>query len=125
MVFPIIENSHCNRIHSSFTAVRCFDNGFVAKQPVAWKEYCEEYWLYDLQESMDRCTGRRDITEILLKTALNTIQSTTLTIYIRYTIPGSPKLVHLHSSVKEIGSFAKGKRTNTLFFNENHTLLPT
>ena len=28
-----------------------------------------------LQESMDRCNGRRDITEILLKTALNTIQS--------------------------------------------------
>ena len=28
----------------------------------------------ELQKSMDRCTGHRDITEILLKTALNTIQ---------------------------------------------------
>ena len=28
------------------------------------------------QESMDRCNGNYDITEILLKTALNTIQST-------------------------------------------------
>ena len=43
-------------------------------QPVAWKEYCAKYWLKELQESMDRCTGRRDITKILLKAALNTIQ---------------------------------------------------
>ena len=33
------------------------------------------YWLKELQESMDRRTGRRDVTEILLKAALNTIQS--------------------------------------------------
>ena len=62
-------------MHSSLTAVRCFDNGYVGKQPVAWKEYCAEYWLKELLESMNRCTGRRDITEILLKTALITIQS--------------------------------------------------
>ena len=62
------------RIHSSFTVVRCFDIGYVGKQPVAWKEYCAEYWLKELQESMDRCYGSNDITEILLKTALNTIQ---------------------------------------------------
>ena len=31
--------------------------------------------LKEFQESMDRCTGRRDVTEILLKTALNTLQS--------------------------------------------------
>ena len=43
---------------SSLTAVRCFDNGYVGKQPVARKEYCAEYWLKELQESMDRCTGR-------------------------------------------------------------------
>ena len=67
-------DSHCKRIHSSLTAVR-FDNGYVGKQPVAWKEYWAEYWLKELQESIDRCTGRRDITEILLKSALNTIQS--------------------------------------------------
>ena len=30
--------------------------------------------LKELQESMDNCAGRRDITEILLKTALITIQ---------------------------------------------------
>ena len=34
-----------------------------------------EYWLKELQESMDRCTGPCDIIEILLKMALNTIQS--------------------------------------------------
>ena len=47
----------------------------MRKQPVAWKEHCAEYWLKELQESMDRCTCRRDITEILLKMALNTVQS--------------------------------------------------
>ena len=57
------------------TTIRCFHNDYVGKQPVAWKEYCAEYWLKELQESMYRCTGRRDMTEILFKTALNTIQS--------------------------------------------------
>ena len=59
----------------TLTAVRCFCNGYVGKQPLAWKEYCVEHWLKELQESMDRCTDRSDITEILLNTALNTIQS--------------------------------------------------
>ena len=49
-------------------AVRCC-------KPVAWKEYCLEYWLKELKESMDRCTGRCGITEILSKTALNTMQA--------------------------------------------------
>ena len=39
-----------------------------------WLEYCAEYWLIELQKSMGRCNGWHDITEILLKTALNTIQ---------------------------------------------------
>ena len=43
--FPRIDDSHCYRIHSSLTVVRCFDNGYVGKQPVTWKEYCAEYWL--------------------------------------------------------------------------------
>ena len=42
---------------------------------MAWKEYCAEYWLKEIQGRMDRCIGRRDITEILFKKALNTIQS--------------------------------------------------
>ena len=57
-------------IHSSFTAG--FDSGYVGKQPVDWKEYRAENWLKELQA---KCTGRRDITEILLKTALNTMKS--------------------------------------------------
>ena len=40
-------------------------NGYVGKQPVAWNEYCPENWLKEPQESMDRWTGRRDVTEIL------------------------------------------------------------
>ena len=43
----------------------------VGKQPVAWKGYCADYWLKELLESMDRCTCHCDITEILLKMALN------------------------------------------------------
>ena len=56
-------------------AVHCLDNVYVGKQPVAWKECCAVYWSKELDESMDRCADRRDLTEILLKAALNTIQS--------------------------------------------------
>ena len=39
----------------------------ASSHKVAWKEYCVEYWLKELQESMDRCTGHPNIIEILLK----------------------------------------------------------
>ena len=71
--FLRIDDSHCDRIHSSLTSVNCFDNGCVRKQPVAWKEFCAEYWLKELEESMVRCTDHSSLTEILLKTDLNTI----------------------------------------------------
>ena len=58
-------------IHSSLNSVHCFQDGYVGKQPVAWKEYCVEYWLKELQESMDRCTGSGDMNEVTLKSALN------------------------------------------------------
>ena len=64
--------------HDSFlsmTADRCFDNGYVGKQLVALRECCAESWLNEPRESMGRCAGRRELTEILLKTVLNTIQS--------------------------------------------------
>ena len=32
-----------DRTHFSLTAVCCFDNGYVGKQPVVWKEHCVEY----------------------------------------------------------------------------------
>ena len=64
--FPRIDDSHCDRIRSSLIAVHCFDNGYgVGKQPVAWKNYCAEYWLKKFQESMDRCSGRGDKIEII------------------------------------------------------------
>ena len=59
----------CERIQSSLFAVHCFDDTNIGKQPMAWVEYCDEYWLKGLQESMDMCAGRRDITERMLKTA--------------------------------------------------------
>ena len=42
--FSRIDDSHCHRIHSTLTAIRCFNNDYAGKQPVAWKEYCAEYW---------------------------------------------------------------------------------
>ena len=56
----------------------CLDNGCVGKQPVALKEYCAEYWLKELKESMDRCTGYHDITETLCNQSTKTIQATKL-----------------------------------------------
>ena len=38
------DEGYCNRIYSYLTTVHCFDDGYVGKQPVAWKEYCTEYW---------------------------------------------------------------------------------
>ena len=60
---------------SSITSVRYFVDGYVGKQPEAWIGCSAEYLLKELQESMDRCTGSTNITVILLKTVLNTIQS--------------------------------------------------
>ena len=49
--FSEIGESQCNGVHASLTAVHCFDNGYVGKQPVAWEEYCAEYWSKELQEA--------------------------------------------------------------------------
>ena len=37
--------------------------------------YCAQYWLKELQKSMSKCNRYSDITRILLKTALNILQS--------------------------------------------------
>ena len=50
--FPRNDDSHCDRIHSSLTAVHRFDNGYVEKQPVAWREYCAAYWLKNTRKSL-------------------------------------------------------------------------
>ena len=41
--FPRIDDSHFDRIHSSFTTVHCFNNSYLGRQPVAWKEYSRDY----------------------------------------------------------------------------------
>ena len=59
----------------------CFHFQGLTMHPLRGYIFCSvlvEYWLKYLQESMDMCTGRHDITEILLKTALYTIQSITI-----------------------------------------------
>ena len=67
--FSRIDDTHYDRIHSSLTPVQCFED-YVGKQPVAWKEYCVEYWLKELKENMDRFTRLHNVTEILLRTEL-------------------------------------------------------
>ena len=69
---PIFANIYCFILY--IRAIHCAQRLSLV-QPVACKEYCAEYWLKEHQESMDRYSGPRNITEILLKTALNTIQS--------------------------------------------------
>ena len=53
-------------VHSSLTAL--YDS-YVGKQPLAWKEYCEEYCDKEIQESMDRCTDCCNITELMFEMA--------------------------------------------------------
>ena len=73
--FLRIDDGHCDRVHSSLTAVHCFYNGNGGKQPVAGKEYFAEYCSMGLWKSMDRPTGHCNITEVMLKMVLNTIRS--------------------------------------------------
>ena len=49
---------------------KCFQKACF---PGALKGVIVWEWVKELRESMGGCTGRRDITEMLLKTALNTI----------------------------------------------------
>ena len=86
-------------IHSSLTAVFCFDN--VGKQPVAWKGYCAEYWLNELRESMDRCTGRRDITETMMKMSLCSMMH-----------PQKNALADVNRNFFAIGQFSASQRTS-------------
>ena len=48
---------------------------YLEKQPVAWEDCCVEYWCEETRKHMSRWTGRRDMTEKMLKTALNPNQS--------------------------------------------------
>ena len=66
-------DSYFDRIHSSLTAVHC--SPMVMWENSQWlgNNIVQSSGFKELQESMGRCTG--DITEILLKTKLNTIQS--------------------------------------------------
>ena len=56
--------SHCDR------KLPLFASGYMGKQPVSWKEYCAEYWSKEIEEDMEGCTGRRDITDIMLKASI-------------------------------------------------------
>ena len=44
--------SHCKRIHSSLTAVHCFDDGYLGKQPPGLERMLCRVLLKELQESV-------------------------------------------------------------------------
>ena len=71
------DDYHFDRICSFLTADCYINNGYEGKQSLAWRENCAEYWLKrnSRQASENGCTGFHNITEIMLKMALNTIQS--------------------------------------------------
>ena len=70
--FPTIDKSHCDKRHSSSTNELSV---YVEKQPVALKECCMKYWCEKAKKHMSRWSGRLDMTEFFLKTALNPNQS--------------------------------------------------
>ena len=77
MFFLRIDDGHCDRIHSSLTVVHCLNKWLCGKAARGLERILYKVLVKGLQESMDRCTCRyiSHITEILLKMALNTIQS--------------------------------------------------
>ena len=67
--FPTNADSHCDRIHSSLTA----DHGFAVVH--VRKQQMWSFGRKELEENMNVCTGIRDITDVMLKTALSKNQS--------------------------------------------------
>ena len=61
---------HANVLHLQHTN---FETLF--QMEIAWEDCCVECWCEKTRKCMSRWTGRRDITEKLLKTALNINQS--------------------------------------------------
>ena len=76
ILFLNIDDSHCDRSHSSLTTVHCFDNGYYGKAACGFEKILYGILVKRTPVSVDRCTGHRDIAEIMLKMALNTIQMT-------------------------------------------------
>ena len=71
---PEALGSNPGRARYFFTT--CYKRPLCGKETVLVKRNPGKklYWLKEIQESMDRCFGCCDITDILSKMALNTIQ---------------------------------------------------
>ena len=65
--FRTICDSHCDRIHSSLTAVHCFDDWLGGKAASSLERILCGVLVKYLQDSINGCTGRCDIIEIMLK----------------------------------------------------------
>ena len=65
---------HFDRIHSSLTAVHCFDKWLFGKTASDLKRILYGVLNKELQKTMERFTGRCNVIEIMLTTRLSTIQ---------------------------------------------------
>ena len=63
------------KFHICMYHVQKVSRQFVVRYMFAWEDCCVEYWCEKTRKCMCRWTGRRDITEKWLKTALNPNQS--------------------------------------------------
>ena len=69
LFLPGIDDSHCDRIHSFNTAVHFFfffDDGYVEKHQTSIgleRILCGVLFIKKTCQSMERCTGRRYITD--------------------------------------------------------------
>ena len=66
----MIDDNHCDRIHSAVIAVCC-----CGKAASGLKRILCGLLVKKRRESMNRCTGRRYITEAMFKTTSYTIHS--------------------------------------------------
>ena len=66
--FPTFDQSLCDKRNSSSAKELRVD---VEQQQVAWKDCCMEYWCKKARNYMGRWTGRGDMTDLFLETALN------------------------------------------------------
>ena len=71
VVYLRIDDSHCDWIYSFFTAVVCLSE----KTSSIFERILCGVLVQTIPGNYEQCIGRRDIAEVMLKTALNIIQN--------------------------------------------------
>ena len=65
-IFFLINDSHCDRIHSCVTAVHYFSNSYMGKAASGFERILFRVLQQELQENMDGVTGCLNITKTIL-----------------------------------------------------------